>query len=178
MISTTSSTTLTKNYVCKVQLIKRTKLASVIDRIESILQIKPVSLSMPLEINVRKFSSQYDLVRLTFEKVHGVLLSKYLKEATPDQIEKITNLLLETVENWCKNFKFIHGDISPGNILVTCHNSPILIDWLLDIESFTGTPRYSSSEVIGGHHSFESDRFAVLKIIEEIQVIYHQKLVF
>ena len=106
MISTTSSTTLTKNYVCKVQLIKRTKLASVIDRIESILQIKPVSLSMPLEINVRKFSSQYDLVRLTFEKVHGVLLSKYLpknnknepthfkyKEQTPEEvIEYLKNI--------------------------------------------------------------------------------------
>lgn len=60
---------------------------------------------------------------------------------------------------------FVHGDLSPSNLLIIDQQLTLCgIDWLLDLNSKTGTPRYSSPAIINGIHTLETDHYSFSKI--------------
>lgn len=75
--------------------------------------------------------------------------------------------LFNTYARW-QIESFVHGDISPRNILVQIEDGrPIklyFIDWIIDLDSKVGTPMYAAPEVYEGKHTPDSDRFAIEKV--------------
>lgn len=53
---------------------------------------------------------------------------------------------------------FVHGDLSPSNLLVTPDGTLLAVDWLPDLRCFSGTPAFASPLVAKtGLHSLETD---------------------
>jgi hypothetical protein len=76
--------------------------------------------------------------------------------------------LLEPLAVW-RAKGFVHGDLSPANILVEPGGALWFVDWLVDLDSFAGTPRYSAPPVYRfGRHDFETDAFAAREILRVI----------
>lgn len=79
------------------------------------------------------------------------------------------------VESWAR-FGFIHGDLSPNNILIESHiwNKTLsgiwFTDWILDLNSFEGTPLFSAPEAYFGVRTPSSDRHSLNRIIEYFAV--------
>jgi serine/threonine protein kinase len=87
-----------------------------------------------------------------------------------NQTEKnaIAKVLIKTLSAW-RNIDFVHGDLSPRNILVLKNQSLLkiaVIDWLIDLKNFSGTPKYCSPSVFqNGFHNSQSDEYALNKIL-------------
>ena len=82
-------------------------------------------------------------------------------------LPEIRTNLRRQAELW-KREGFIHGDLSLRNMLVNFDRGPVrlwFIDWITDLNSFEGTPRYASSEVYRGRRSHDSDRYAIEQIL-------------
>jgi hypothetical protein len=59
---------------------------------------------------------------------------------------------------------FIHGDISPSNLLITGDDRIVAVDWVLDLRSREGTPRYVPASLAHKMKDFAHDEAAVLQI--------------
>jgi serine/threonine protein kinase len=100
-----------------------------------------------------------NLCRLEIERIQG----NAFVQSTKVQAE-----LLSALQDWRRK-NFVHGDLSPRNILVDANGMPWCTDWLLELRSYEGTPKYASDEVFSGNHSFSSDHFALHRIFAEFQ---------
>ena len=91
-----------------------------------------------------------------------------LKNQNKEIFFKITQAALQS---WA-HLPFIHGDLSPRNILVQLDSTNQLIqnvwfiDWLLDLKSYRGTPKYCSPQVFHGKRSPLTDQFALETILK------------
>lgn len=105
-----------------------------------------------------------DLARLETERVPGTPLKT--SRIAQDQLLQVLAALSSQVELWRRD-GFVHGDLSPRNILVDASSGrPQLwfIDWIVDLEGFEATPLYASPEVMNGRRSHDSDCYAIERI--------------
>ena len=107
------------------------------------------------------------LVRIEHRRVQGRPLLSVSRLLSPEARLRLGRELRATIADWRSN-GFVHGDLTPRNILVeTGPEGPRawFVDWILDLSSFEGTPQFAASEVWEGRRSAESDCYAIDKIL-------------
>lgn len=109
------------------------------------------------------------LLRLETEWVPGASLFQVRNLLRSRDLRKIATQLRRQAAIWQAE-GFVHGDLSPSNILVQRHNgeNAVLrfVDWVVDLNGFEATPRYAAPEVFAGRRSFASDRYAIREILK------------
>ncbi|MBI3543872.1 MAG: hypothetical protein HY075_11420 [Deltaproteobacteria bacterium] len=111
-----------------------------------------------------------ELLRLRSARVTGIPLWRLIaaRELAPAPALALAGELERALRRW-RVEGFVHGDLSPRNILVARERPelavPWFIDWTVDLSSFAGTPRFAGREVFQGHRSFASDRYAIEEIL-------------
>lgn len=69
--------------------------------------------------------------------------------------------MLEQFSNELEHSQLIHGDLNPGNLILT-GKGIVAIDWLIDLSSPQGTPLFSHPNLFKGKpRSRDTDKFAI-----------------
>jgi predicted unusual protein kinase regulating ubiquinone biosynthesis (AarF/ABC1/UbiB family) len=103
--------------------------------------------------------------------LNDLLTTKLSTNLSTKQITLLTDTLWQQVISW-SICGFIHGDLSPANILYHPQTPQKLyfIDWLLDLRKPAGTPRYCEPRLLFCKNNAEKDQYAMAKIIKEIKI--------
>jgi Ser/Thr protein kinase RdoA (MazF antagonist) len=105
-------------------------------------------------------------LRLSLGLVSGVPLAVCLPALGASTRLEVSEALRALLESWRK-VGFVHGDLSPRNILVDVRRAEVwCIDWILDLKGFEATPRYAAPAVFQGRRSHDTDRFALAEILK------------
>ena len=98
-------------------------------------------------------------------------LSQVAAHAHPLRRIQLAQKLLALTEFW-QTKGFIHGDLSPNNILVVSERSMaprlIAVDWVLNLKSREGTPRYVPPSLAQRNKCMEHDVAAAQLIAQEL----------
>ena len=149
----------TKEKLVKWQHIQPNVEKRICQRLAQIMKVQPLGVPALLSFG---WSSTNGLLRLEIERVPGIRLFD-LHFPIP---LNIIQLLEGALVSW-QSIGFIHGDLSPRNILVDIDAKQVwFVDWVLDLSGFKGTPKYASKEVFLGKRSFESDQFALEHVLK------------
>lgn len=107
-------------------------------------------------------------LRLETEFVPGTSLSLLSIKDEASFASKLAGPLFACLRQWQRS-GFVHGDLSPSNIIVEMKKDKITqihcIDWTLDLEGFEATPRYAAPEVYEGIRDCRTDEYAVQLIL-------------
>lgn len=113
--------------------------------------------------------NQSPIIRLVTPHVRGLNLFQIMNETCSNEKKQIARELRCLSKIW-QSQNFVHGDLSPRNIIVELLQGKLIriwcIGWVLDLKSFEATPYYSSKDVFYGNRSFLSDDFAIERIIK------------
>lgn len=105
-------------------------------------------------------------VRLELKWVDGETL--YAMHPNRKRVATRINALADYLIQW-KKLGFVHGDLSPRNIVIG-KQSLWCVDWLVDINSFAGTPAFASPKILKTGHTHETDLYAFRQILSTIDV--------
>lgn len=136
-------------YARKYFQVRRTRRKKILNRIFSIMTRLPSA--------IPKISGYQ------FRENRLELKIKYIEGGSPTRVsnEHMRNILAQ----WKKE-GFVHGDLSPSNLIYD-GKELWCIDWLVDLDTYRGTPRYASHEVFRGKHTHTSDEYAFCKMVGE-----------
>ncbi|MEW6058034.1 MAG: hypothetical protein AB1540_15615 [Bdellovibrionota bacterium] len=113
-------------------------------------------------------------IRIAQALVKGSPLSEVSQELAPQDWADLREMLFLQTPLW-REEGFIHGDLSPSNILIDRDQSGAItvayVDWTLDLEGFEATPLFAAPEVFRGKRSFESDRHSISEILRAYGVL-------
>lgn len=155
------------NEVCKRIPVGRGSLERVSRRLERIRADPPAHVA-----RLYSYRHRGEAVELRMEEIHGQTLHEF---AHTNAITMLRSQFDRTLSKW-RTQGFIHGDLSPANILVAASSGITrreagseawFIDWVADLEGFEGTPRYASPETFAGRRSHDSDAHAVTEIFKD-----------
>ncbi len=159
------------NQVCKRIHVSYESLERALLRLERVRADPPTRIA-----RLHSYRRLGDFIELRMEEIHGHTLCEF---SSTNAIATLRGQIDEILSIW-RLHGFIHGDLSPTNILVTVsseHTRPEMrleirpevwfVDWVADFKSFEGTPRYASPETFAGRRSHDSDAYAVLKIFKD-----------
>ncbi|MBI2604853.1 MAG: phosphotransferase [Deltaproteobacteria bacterium] len=148
------------NLVFKRVHVSRESLGRVLLRLERIRTYPPARIA-----RLHSYRWLGDFIELRMEEIHGHTLREFTRA---NAIAALRGQIGETLSKWLAQ-GFIHGDLSPTNILVAAEMKPEVrfVDWVSDLESFEGTPRYASPETFAGRRSHDSDVYAASKIFKD-----------
>lgn len=139
----------------------------ILERLRSIRLQPPLNVPALISYAFVERGAGRAVLRLEFERVSGRPLQSSAEFSRTHPLR--TQLLAavnKSVENW-KQIGFVHGDLSPRNILLDLHpqtgrlNRVWFIDWIVDLKGFEATPRYAAPEVFQGRRSVLTDQYAI-----------------
>jgi tRNA A-37 threonylcarbamoyl transferase component Bud32 len=116
---------------------------------------------------VASFGFAGSRLRLECLRVPGIPLARALPELSRGSRARLGRALIETASQWHR-LGFVHGDLSPRNILVTRPASSScswFIDWVVDPTTFEATPAFSAPGLLGDQRSCASDSYAIKRIL-------------
>lgn len=122
-----------------------------------------------------------DLAYITTQWIDGVRLSDHLALHGPLPVKDAIRLTSDIADGLSATHtkNWVHGDLSPSNILRDCDGQGVLIDFglgdqasdetIIGVDSIAGTPRYLAPEIIAGEKpSPQSDQYALALICYEM----------
>jgi hypothetical protein len=138
-------------------------------RLYSIQKKPPSGVAPLLRFGFAGLTRSKVLLRMERQWVPGVPLAALASQINVLEYQALANTLMFHVIQW-QSEGFVHGDLSPSNILVDRKPdqppSISFIDWVVDLASYEATPKYAAPSVFDGNRDFESDLYSLDVILK------------
>lgn len=145
------------------------ELASFLERVNS---LKNAQLLSVVRVEEFGFNQNMQCLFVIYKWVEGSIWNKWLQQQSDNtELAQVALSLLRGISQLHRS-QFIHGDIHPGNIVVSSNGQaePILID-IFDYQSNVSVTPYNPNYVPNNYEQISlvsRDRFASVKIVREL----------
>lgn len=133
----------------------------------------PAILSFGWISHCEKSKIDQALLRLELQCIVGLPLFRAAALLSDQTLKSLCSELQKQTLIWQKQ-GFVHGDLSPRNVLVATPRSSKIprlwfVDWVLDLKSYEATPAYASRDVYQRNRSWRSDEYALDRMIRQLR---------